>query len=69
MVSGRDEPLERRWVSIPANTWHRLFVGPEAWGMLSFHTVPSAELIEERPVGPDGLDGGPTEQHRYADCG
>lgn len=35
--------------------------------MLSFHTVPSADLIEETPVSPDGLDRGPTERRRYAD--
>jgi hypothetical protein len=23
------------------------------------------ELVEEKPIGPDGLDGGPTERHRY----
>ncbi|MGH9361854.1 MAG: hypothetical protein ACRD2T_08040 [Thermoanaerobaculia bacterium] len=65
LVSDPGAPLERRWVSIPQNTWHRLFVGDESWGMLSFHTVASEELIEERPIGPDGLDGGPTERHRY----
>jgi quercetin dioxygenase-like cupin family protein len=67
LSSGRDESLERRWVSIPANTWHRLLVGRDPWAMLSFHTVPSADLIEETPVGPDGLDRGPTERRRYAD--
>jgi hypothetical protein len=65
LVSDPGAPRERRWVSIPQSTWHRLFVGGESWGMLSFHTVVAAELIEERPLGPDGLDGGPTERHRY----
>jgi hypothetical protein len=53
--------VEQRWVSIPPSTWHRLVVGPEPWGMLSFHTVDSAELIEETPVDSDDLDG---ETHR-----
>ncbi len=33
--------------------------------MLSFHTVAPAELIEERPVDPNDLDG-QTHQERYA---
>lgn len=65
LVSDAGAPPERRWVSIPPSTWHRLFVGDESWGMLSFHTVPAEDLIEEVPIGPDGLDGGPTERHRY----
>ncbi len=65
LVSDPEAPLERLWVSIPPSTWHRLFVGAESWGMLSFHTVPAEDLIEERPIGPEGLDGGPTEQRRY----
>ena len=54
-----------RWVSIPPSTWHRLFVGPRTWGMVSFHTVTPEELIEEKPVDPDDLDGA-THQERYA---
>lgn len=65
LVSDPGAPPERRWVSIPPNTWHRLFVGDESWGMLSFHTVAAEDLLEELPIGPEGLDGGPTERHRY----
>lgn len=65
LLSDPDAPRERRWVSIPQCTWHRLFVGAADWGVLSFHTVPAEELIEEQPSGPDGLDGGPTVQHLY----
>jgi hypothetical protein len=57
--------VEQRWVSIPPSTWHRLFVGSEPWGMLSFHTVDPEELIEERPVDSEDLDG-ETHQERYA---
>ena len=57
--------LEQRWVSIPSSTWHRLVVGSEPWGMLSFHTVDPEELIEEKPVQSDDLDG-ETHQERYA---
>jgi hypothetical protein len=56
---------DRRWVSIPPSTWHRLFVGPEPWGVLSFHTVVPEELVEEKPVNPDDLDGA-THGERYA---
>jgi len=65
LVSDPDALLEDRWVSIPQSTWHRLFVGGGNWGMLSFHTVAAQELVEERPIGPDDLDDGPTERHRY----
>lgn len=65
LISDPGAQPERRWVSIPQSTWHRLFVGGGNWGMLSFHTVLAEELVEERPIGPDGLDGGPTERHRY----
>jgi hypothetical protein len=43
-------PLERRWVSIPQNVWHQPVVAAGAdWVVVSFHTVPAEELIEERP--------------------
>ncbi|HSL20110.1 MAG TPA: hypothetical protein VK886_01150 [Vicinamibacterales bacterium] len=58
--------MEQRWVSIPPSTWHRLFVGSEAWAMVSFHTVPPEELIEERPMDANDLDG-ETHQARYAE--
>ncbi len=50
LVSDPAVPLERRWVSIPVNVWHRPVVppGPD-WVVVSFHTVPAKELIEERP--------------------
>ncbi|HKV45352.1 MAG TPA: hypothetical protein VJT32_11880 [bacterium] len=66
LVSSADASLERRWVSIPPNTWHRLLVGDAPWGMLSFHTVREGDLIEERPSTSD-LDDGPTSSRRYAD--
>ena|SRR6266478_1827686 len=43
-------PLEGRWVSIPQNVWHQPVVPKGAdWVVVSFHTVPAEELIEERP--------------------
>jgi hypothetical protein len=50
LVSNTDAPLERRWISIPQNIWHRPVIPKKAeWVVVSFHTVPAAELIEERP--------------------
>ena len=65
LVSGSHDTIDRRWVSIPPSTWHRLAVGPEPWAMVSFHTVAPEELIEETPVAADDLDGS-TRQERYA---
>src|ERR1700730_9078293 len=50
LVSAPKAPLERRWVSIPQNVWHRPVIPKGAdWVVVSFHTVSAAELIEERP--------------------
>ncbi|HEV3244339.1 MAG TPA: hypothetical protein VGZ31_07995 [Chthoniobacterales bacterium] len=50
LVSDADAPLEQRWVSIPQNVWHRPVIPEGAdWAVVSFHTVPAPELIEERP--------------------
>jgi hypothetical protein len=65
LVSEPSAASEQRWVTIPPATWHRLFVHEQAWGMLSFHTVAPEELIEERPVDPNDLEG-QTHQARYA---
>jgi hypothetical protein len=63
LVSATDAPLERRWISIPRSVWHQVVVpeGPD-WVVVSFHTVPAEELIEERP---DFDDPGGTKQMRY----
>src|SRR4029077_17894303 len=50
LVSNPEAPLERRWISIPRNAWHRPVVGKdEDWAVVSFHTVVADELIEEKP--------------------
>jgi hypothetical protein len=52
LVSDPEAPLERRWISIPPNVWHRPVIGAdEDWAVVSFHTVAADELIEERPAG------------------
>jgi hypothetical protein len=63
LVSDPIAPLERRWISIPQNVWHRPVIGKESdWVVVSFHTVPAEELIEER------LDRkSETRQMRYLD--
>ena len=49
LVSNPEAPLEQRWISIPQNVWHHPVVGAEAdWAVVSFHTVPAEELIEEK---------------------
>jgi hypothetical protein len=63
LVSDPDALLERRWISIPENIWHQPVVPKEAdWVVVSFHTVPAEELIEERPIDV-GAEG--TRQMRY----
>ena len=62
LVSEPSAQLERRWISIPPNVWHRPVVGPDVdWVVVSFHTVPAEELIEEK------LDesGAGTKQKKY----
>jgi len=62
LVSNRDADLEQRWVSIPTNVWHQAVVPDADWVVVSFHTVPAEELIEERP---DAANVGLTHQRRY----
>ena len=63
LVSDPEAPLERRWISIPPNVWHRPVVGVDAdWAVVSFHTVAPDELIEERP---DGRSKDGTKQMKY----
>lgn len=50
LISDSNASLEQRWISIPANVWHRPVIPKGVdWVVVSFHTVPAAELIEERP--------------------
>ena len=50
LVSEPNASLEQRWISIPPNVWHRPIIGKNSdWVVVSFHTVPAEELIEERP--------------------
>lgn len=63
LIGDPKAPLERRWISIPPNVWHRPVVGADAhWTVVSFHTVPAEELIEEKPD--DSTKNG-TKQMKY----
>jgi hypothetical protein len=60
-----DAPLEQRWISIPQNVWHRPMVGADTdWTVVSFHTVPAGELIEEKE---DESSQSGTKQKKYLD--
>jgi hypothetical protein len=62
LVSDGAADLERRWVSVPQGVWHQVVVPQRRdWVVVSFHTVPAEELIEERP---DPAAGG-TQQRLY----
>ena len=54
---GADDP----GLSIPAYAWHRPARLGNLWGVVSFHTVPAAELIEEVGDPETGL----TQQSRH----
>ncbi len=65
LVSNPQAPLEQRWISIPQNVWHHPVVGADAdWTVVSFHTVPAEELVEEKP---DGSSQDGTKQMKYLD--
>jgi hypothetical protein len=48
LTSASRAPLGKRWLSIPPNIWHKPVMGRENWVVVSFHTAPAEELIEER---------------------
>ena len=64
LTSDPAAPLEARWISIPPNVWHQGVVGPDDWAVVSFHTVPEHELIEERPA---TRTGDPAQQRKYSE--
>ncbi len=64
LVSDPEEGIESRWVSIPPYTWHQAVSSKENWVVVSFHTAPEDELIEERP---DSIDTELTHQRLYSD--
>ena len=69
LTSDPHASLERRWISIPPETWHQGVVGPRDWLVVSFHTVAAEALIEERPDpdDPDTFHPLRTRRRRYAE--
>ena len=61
--------VDERWLSIPPWTWHQGVVGDEDWVVVSFHTVPAGELIEERPdpQDPDPFHPRRTRRRKYVE--
>jgi hypothetical protein len=66
LTSDAAAPLAERWLSIPRNVWHKPVMGEGDWIVVSFHTVPAAELIEERPASDDRPDESTTTAELYA---
>lgn len=64
LVSEPKKKIESRWVSIPPYTWHQAVASKGNWVVVSFHTAPEDELIEERP---DSTDTQLTRQRLYLD--
>jgi len=62
LISEPSAPLEQRWISVPPTVWHQAVVADQVWVVISFHTVPAQELIEERP---DAKDASRTRQRHY----
>ena len=49
LVNDGNGDLSKRWLSIPANVWHRPIIPAGAnWLVISFHTATADALVEER---------------------
>jgi hypothetical protein len=59
-------PLEARWLSIPANVWHRPVMADVDWAVVSFHTAADTALIEELPLDDQHPDHGTRAAEVYA---
>jgi hypothetical protein len=64
LLSDFNAPLDRRWVSIPANVWHRSMKPAENLVVVSFHTASETDLIEENG---DPATSEPTHRRKYAE--
>ncbi len=63
LISNPEARIEDRWISIPINVWHQMVVpDDDDWVVVSFHSVPAEELIEERPRVQDTTR---TQQRKY----
>jgi hypothetical protein len=66
LSSNPQAPLERRWLSIPTNVWHRPVMDAGDWVVISFHTAADDKLIEERPADVENPDRGLVSAELYA---
>jgi len=64
LSSSQHEQIDSRWVSIPPGVLHRAVASEENWIVVSFHTAPEDDLVEERP---DPNNPGLKIQRRYLD--
>jgi mannose-6-phosphate isomerase-like protein (cupin superfamily) len=62
LVSDAGVRMEKRWIYVPPDVWHQAVVADRDWVVVSFHTVPAHELIEERPAAEDASR---THQRHY----
>jgi hypothetical protein len=67
LISEPSASTGQRWISIPPNRWHQPVIPKSSdWVVISFHTAPADQLIEERPT-TDRTNR--TKQQRYAQRG
>jgi hypothetical protein len=66
LSSDPQAPIQDRWLSIPANVWHRPVMGAGDWVVVSFHTAADDKLIEERPADDENPDRGLFSVELYA---
>jgi hypothetical protein len=66
LTSREDARFEERWLSIPANTWHKPVMGARDWTVVSFHTASPTELIEERAADDEYPGAAAKTSERYA---
>ncbi|HEY6333701.1 MAG TPA: hypothetical protein VI756_30570 [Blastocatellia bacterium] len=59
-----DAPLEKRWISIPVNVWHRSMRPAENLVVVSFQTATELELVEENG---DPASAAPTHLRKYSE--
>jgi hypothetical protein len=64
--SEAEQELEKRWLSIHSNVWHRPVMGDVDWAVVSFHTASDAALIEELPLDDEQPDRGSRAPMVYA---
>jgi hypothetical protein len=64
LVDDFNAALDRRWVSIPPNVWHRSMKPAQNLVVVSFHTATEEELIEENG---DPATSEPIKRRRYAE--